>query len=274
MNKKVLVIAGIIGVLLVAAGGWFGYRTFIRPNRAFAEAREISKDINSAEFTFEQKMRIEYEFESYNKELDPINFATSGEGAFDIEKGDMYVKILLDLGELGNQEFTIYKIGDEAYATIGGQTSKIEKSELDQYVSSDSEGFNEGKVLQDLDDDAEYKLVGTEVIDGRDTFRYEVTLDGNALQEVLDSAVKDGLTSDSLTQYGVDFSDVEIKAGDTNYTVWVDQNTSEPVREYVSMDNLVYNFPGLFKMTVTSFTTQIEYQSVNKEVNIKAPLSI
>lgn len=273
MNKKILLILVGLGILIVGAGGWFGYQALTRPNRAFAEAREISKDINSAEFTFEQKMVINYEFENNTLELDEISFVSSGDGAFDLDKGDMRLKMLIDAGDLGNQEVTIYKIGDDAYATIQGRTNKITQEDLDKFISSESEGIDEGKILQKLEDGIEYELVGTETINGSETFKYEVTMEEGLLKEIFDS-VKEGINKESFEQSGFDISDIEFEAGEAGYTVWVDQETFEPVREVVTIDRLVYNFPDLFKATVTDVTMLIEYQSINKEVNIKAPLSI
>ena len=142
----------------------------------------------------------------------------------------------MDMGELGSFTMNMYAAMDGDNYTVymndgSAWTSEtVDMSYLQQYDAQESMNL----YLESGDD---YTLEGTEEINGSTANKFTGVIRGDALEEVLASS---GATSSLESSVGdLDLSELYSDLGDLPITVWVDQESSYPVRYAMDMTELM-----------------------------------
>ena len=142
----------------------------------------------------------------------------------------------MDMGELGSFTMNMYAAMDGDNYTVymndgSAWTSEtVDMSYLQQYDAQESMNL----YLESGDD---YTLEGTEEINGSTANKFTGVIRGEALEEVLAAS---GATSSLESSVGdLDLSELYSDLGDLPITVWVDQESSYPVRYAMDMTELM-----------------------------------
>lgn len=142
----------------------------------------------------------------------------------------------MDMGELGSFTMNMYAAMDGDNYTVymndgSAWTSEtVDMSYLQQYDAQESMNL----YLESGDD---YTLEGTEEINGSTANKFTGVIRGDALEEVLAAS---GATSSLESSVGdLDLSELYSDLGDLPITVWVDQESSYPVRYAMDMTELM-----------------------------------
>lgn len=142
----------------------------------------------------------------------------------------------MDMGEIGSFTMNMYAAMDgdnyTVYMNDGSAWSSetVDMSYLQQYDAQESMNL----YLESGDD---YTLEGTEEINGSTANKFTGVIRGDALEEVLAAS---GATSSLESSVGdLDLSELYSDLGDMPITVWVDQESSYPVRYAMDMTELM-----------------------------------
>ena len=157
----------------------------------------------------------------------------------------------MDMGEIGSFTMNMYAAMDgdnyTVYMNDGSAWSSetVDMSYLQQYDAQESMNL----YLESGDD---YTLEGTEEINGSTANKFTGVIRGDALEEVLAAS---GATSSLESSVGdLDLSELYSDLGDMPITVWVDQESSYPVRYAMDMTELMQ---GIMEKSMAAKRTSV-----------------
>lgn len=275
MNKKVVaIVGGVLLLLLVlfATAGVYGYNKFLRPAAAFAESTEAMNNFKSGEFSFQQDTTMEMEFLGELEGLIPaqtLESSLEGSGKVDITNKKLYMKTRGDVDGEEIPEFEYYLIGEDLYLVQDGETTKMSLEDAMAQLGDsieDIDSFKSNQLWTNVNTEAEYELVGETTVDGKKVYEYKVKMTEEDIKTFKDALVQ-GLEASLATE------DVEVKTtvGEIEYRIYVSKEDNSPVKEDIKIDQLVIEFVDLMKLTMSDYSMNIVYKSVNESIEINAP---
>lgn len=147
-----------------------------------------------------------------------------------------YVSMKMDMGSLGSYDMDTYimKDGEEYYTYMysAGQWMKqaMDADSIDEELNNYKNQVNTDVYIKNMKD---FKLAGEETVEGKETYKIDGTISGEALQEVLEQ-------SEVSDFAGVDTDSVDLSTlGSLTVSVWIDKKEFVPVKVYMDMTQMM-----------------------------------
>lgn len=217
---------------------------------------------------------------------DSIKMKIDGKGDV-LTSGEMYIATTMDasiLGKTQESKTEVYNVLEE------GQLISYTNT-LGEWIKSVALPSNQIDIMTELAnssnlemlEDAKLEIIGTKVINEKDTYDLQITIDSNMLEEIVADTVADTMEdNESLKGVPKDFSQVTDRLGDDfkmNCHFFINQDTKEIARMTMdlkslfekSFDSLSVLIGDSGSISVDKAEMVIDFLEYNKVKEIKLP---
>lgn len=180
------------------------------------------------------------------------------------------ITMAMDMGELGTYDVDTYivKEGDAywtyMYSSDTWMKQAIEADAIDEELKNYSDQVNMDLYIKNMKN---FSLVGEETVEGKETYKIDGSISGEAIQEILDqSELSDYAGADTD---GVDYSTL----GSLTVSVWIGKDDFRPVKIYMDMTEMMGKLMDSqgAGITVPSCTMEFIYTGFGTVTDITLP---
>jgi hypothetical protein len=283
-KKKILIGTGIftiISVIILSTIGGifvlFNPLGEVSAEETFKNSQDVMKDVKSYTSELEMEMTIDMktqygENESEVKTTADVKFEQLDDNQIrlymdqDVETMGMNVEVIQVIDgrdlyiKLENQDWEKYNLDDENDTnSLGGSVATTYDQLLDQQFLNQIEEFQQLEVM------------GSEEIDGIDTYKYKVT----NYDAVVD-AMSDQLTGSLVENYknaGIEINeeDINFQVDSMDSYIWIEKETGYPVKQEVSNYNFSMKIKDILEADYKDVYIYMDFENINEEVNIEVP---
>jgi hypothetical protein len=234
---------------------------------------ESVEDVKTAAFTMDTDQTIKVTNHSEtNKTLRTTTFETRsvGEGALNVTDRAMkmtttYTTSSEETGETVS-ELVMYMKGDTMYTNVDGNWTKMPGMPEDMWDQQ-----NQVRTQAELLNSSEIELVGSEKVNGEETYKVKVVPDMETFTMILNQQMG------SMPLYTMNMTEI-FKESKMEWTTWISKESHLPLKNQVALDlTLTVDMMGLpvgeigdVEMEIKSDST-IVYSNYNEPVVIEVP---